>query len=210
MINQEELFQAIQKEDWEYLMEILHGNKETIHSDSLLTLAASTFISEFFKKVDNYPDNHLGTISNLENLFVLDAGNFYKLDETDRKKLICQIVKRKKDKLDEAYSYAKQYPNEKICKTVITEYEKSKPKTIEHSQADCISVTEKKEVSNVDYTIKLFKSLQEIQFFTALKNTYPAFHIYPNVSISCLLNWQLLENELTIDSVGRVYVKFSS
>jgi len=130
---------------------------------------------------------------------MLDAGKFYKLEETYRKKLICQIVRRKADKLDEAYNYAKHYPKEKICETIITKYEKTKPKMIEHSQGHRISVTEKKEVSNVDYTINLFKSLQEIEFFLALKKIYDSYHIYPNVSISCLLNWQLLSDKLTVD-----------
>ncbi|OJV35912.1 MAG: hypothetical protein BGO29_07400 [Bacteroidales bacterium 36-12] len=54
-----------------------------------------------------------------------------------------------------------------------------------------------KEVSDVDYTISLFKSKQEIEFFYALKRTFEMYQIYPNVSISCLLNWTLLKNELT-------------
>ena len=35
MISQEVLFQAIQKENWEFLLNILHLNKKTINSDSL-------------------------------------------------------------------------------------------------------------------------------------------------------------------------------
>lgn len=199
MINQEELFQAIQNENWEFLVTTLHKNKKDIGSDSLLKLAAETFISEFLTKANNYPDNHEDTISNLEMLWVIDQGNYYKLKETDHKKLICQIVQRKKNKLVEAYNYAKSYPEEEICKVVINEYEKLVPKTIEHTQTHRISVTERKEVANVDYTTNLFKSGQEIDFFYALKRTYDSYQIYPNVSISCLLSWQLLKDELTAD-----------
>ena len=71
------------------------------------------------------------------------------------------------------------------------------PKNIKHSQSDRISVTQKKTVSNIDYTSNLFKSRQEIEFFYALKITFDSYQIYPNVSISCLLNWQLLKDELT-------------
>jgi len=199
MINQEELFQAIQNENWEFLVTALHKNKKDIGSDSLLKLAAETFISEFLNKANNYPDSHEDTISNLEMLWVIDQGNYYKLKETDHKKLICQIVQRKKNKLVEAYNYAKSYPEEEICKAVIDEYEKLVPKTIEHTQTHRISVTERKEVANVDYTTNLFKSGQEIEFFYALKRTYDSYQIYPNVSISCLLSWQLLKDELNAD-----------
>ena len=197
MINQEEIFKAIQKEDWEFLITTLHKNKKDISTDPLLTLAAQTFISEFLSKVDSYPSNYSETVSNLEMLWVIDKGNYYKLKENDHKKLVCQIVKRKSDKLIEAYNYAKTYPEEKICKQVIENYEKLIPKTVEHTQTHRISVTGRKNIADIDYTTNLFKSIQEIEFFYALKRTYDSYQIYPNVSISCLLSWTLLKDELT-------------
>lgn len=199
MINQEELYQAIHNENWSFLVTTLHKNKNDISSDSLLKLATETFIFEFLSKVNNYPDNHEGTILNLEMLWIIDQGKYYKLKESDHKKLVCQIVRRKRNKLGEAYNYAKFYPEEVICKSVIEEYEKVAPKVVEHTQTHRISVTERKEVANVDYTTNLFKSVQETEFFYALKRTYDSYQIYPNVAISCLLNLQLLEDELTYE-----------
>jgi len=197
MINQEEIFQAIQKEDWEFLVKTLHKNKKDITSDPLLKLAADTFITEFLNIARGYPNGHEDTLSNLEMLYLLDAGKYYKLNDNDHKKLICQIVQRKQDKLIEAYKYAKNYPDEEICKTIIDKYEKLISKTVNHSQARRISVTEREDIANVDYTSNLFKSEQEIEFFYALKGTYDSYQIYPNVAISCLLNWQLIKDELT-------------
>ena len=199
MINQEEVFQAIHKQHWDYLISFLHKNKRDIATDSLLTQAVRTFVSEFLQHVGAYPIDRIDVIENLEKLWVIDQGKYYKLAPEELKAVTCQIVKRKKDKLIEAYNYAKLYPDETICIEVIETYEKLVPKNIEHSQSHRITVTESKETANVDFTTNLFKCMQEIEFFYALKRTFETYQIYPNVSISCLLNWGLLKNDLTDD-----------
>ncbi len=197
MIDHEEIFQAVKGQNWNYLIGILHKNKNEILSDLLLTKAAQTFVTEFLSQVDSYPIDRIDITENLETLWTLDKGDFYKLSLYDLQFVTCQIVKRKwETNLGEAYNYANLYPSETICKIVIETYEKESPKNIEHSQSDIISVTERKEFANVDYTINLFKSGQEKQFYDALKNTFPTFQIYPNVAISCLLNWILLKSSL--------------
>jgi len=198
MINHEEIFQAVKEQNWNFLIIVLYNNKKEILTDLLLTQAAHTFVTEFLKQVDSYPDDRNDITENLETLWTLNKGDFYKLSPDDLKSVTCHIVKRKKERnLREAYNYANLYPSETICKIVIETYDKEFPKNIEHSQSDIISVTETKEVANVDHTINLFKSEQEKQFFDALKNTFTSFHIYPNVAISCLLNWNLLKSDLT-------------
>jgi len=129
----------------------------------------------------------------------LDKGRFYKLSETELKIVTCQIVKRKRENLVEAYNFAREFPEEEICKSVIEDYEKYMPKKVEHSQSNRISVTETRNIENVDYTINLFKSLQEVDFFQALKGIFDTYQIYPNVAISCLINWELIKDELTED-----------
>ena len=197
MINQEEIFQAIQKENWKFLLDILYRHKKDINSDPLLNNAAKTFINVFLEKIDKYPPNHSETIDNLEKLFLIHQGSFYKINDDEYKKLISQIVQRKNDKLVEAFTYAKLCPEEPVCQQTIKNYENLIPKLIEHSQSEILSATERKTVANVDYTSNLFKSKQEIELFYALKKTFDSYQIYPNVSISCLLNWQLLNGELT-------------
>ena len=112
MINQEDIFQAIQKQNWNYLISILHKFKKDIATDSLLTHAAKTFVSEFLRQVDSYPTDRIDIIENLEKLWIIDQGKYYKLEPNELKSVTCQIVKRKKDKLVEAYNYAKRLARE--------------------------------------------------------------------------------------------------
>jgi hypothetical protein len=67
MINQEEIFQAIHKQNWDYLISFLHKNKRDIATDSLLTQAVRTFVSEFLQHVGTYPIDRIDIIENLRN-----------------------------------------------------------------------------------------------------------------------------------------------
>jgi hypothetical protein len=197
MINQEEVFQAVQKEDWKFLVGVLHKNKADISSDALLTLAAKTFVTEFLSKVDSHPLSDKSIVEHLEMLWLIDSGKFYELGEQEKEKLVSQIIARKQDVPAEAYNYAKMCSNSEAAKEFIRKYEKALPKPIEHTQLNRISVTETNEVLDVDYTINLFKSNQEAEFFYALKRTFDSYQIYPNVAISCLLNWGAIKKSLS-------------
>jgi hypothetical protein len=199
MIDQEEMYDDIQHKNWEHIINVIHKDADAISSDTLSKQAANVFIKEFLRNIDLYPVEDKNIIIYLEQLFMLHEGHLYNFETDDYKNIICQIVKRKKDNnLLEAYNYAKKYfPNEDICKNVISLYEQTIPKEIEHSQSDRILVTGRKKIGNVDYRINLFKSEQEGDFFYALKATFDSYQIYPNVAISCLLNWYLLKEELT-------------
>jgi hypothetical protein len=197
MINQEEIFQLIQNEDWDQLTEFLSKHKKDINTDPLLRHAAQTFISEFLNKTEAYIISKSNVASNLETLYTIHKSKYYILDDSQFKTLICRIVLWKKDDLIYAYNYAQLFPNEKICQEVIEEYEKLIPKKIEHTQSDLIKVSERTNKSNVDYRINLFKSPQEIEFFIALKEAFPTYQIYPNVAISCLLNWGIIKHDLS-------------
>jgi len=198
MINQEEIFQSIQKENWSFLISVLKQNKNDIATDPLLKQAASTFVSEFFKKVSFYPDNNNEVLEILDDLWKIHLANYFNLSDNELKILIPQFINRKKNK-EEVYNFAKVFPNDPNCKTVIENYEKHIPKKLEHSQSHRISFTETKEVANVDFTINLFKSNQEKEFFYALKRTFETYQIYPNVAISCLLDWELINADLTFE-----------
>lgn len=199
MIDREQIFKQIQNEDWDSLTAFLHKNKKDIKSDTLLQLAAKIFVTEFLNKTDTYSDSKPGVSANLETLLMIHKTNYYTLTSDEHKALVCRIVKWKKDDLFYAYNYAQMFPDEKICADVIKEYEKKIPKKVAHSQADKIKVTERTNIADVDYRINLFKSPQEIEFFNALKQSFPNHHIYPNVAVSCLLNWGVLKHDLTSD-----------
>ena len=119
--DQEDFYQLILKEQWTDILELLHTNKKIISSDPMLQNAAEIFEQEFFKKVSEYPIERKDIDENLETLLLLKAGRFYTLSSNNYKTLIIELVKRKP--LKNAYDYAKEFPDEEICKTTINQYE---------------------------------------------------------------------------------------
>ncbi|SFW82748.1 toll/interleukin-1 receptor domain-containing protein [Chitinophaga sancti] len=121
MINPEEIYQLLQKEQWSNIIDILHKNKNEIANEPSLINAAQTFETVFLQKVREYPKDNKDINGVLGLLYVLHHGKFYKLTETNLKKLTIELAERSPFK--EAYNYAKQYPDEEICKEIITNYE---------------------------------------------------------------------------------------
>jgi hypothetical protein len=121
MINQEDLYQKVFKEQWADILGLLCTYKGDIASDVMLEKAAAIFEQEFFKKIDKYPINRKDITDNLDILYILNHSKFYKLSSDNYKSLILELVKRKP--LKEAVNYARHFPDEDICKAAITKFE---------------------------------------------------------------------------------------
>ncbi|MCA6066509.1 toll/interleukin-1 receptor domain-containing protein [Chryseobacterium sp. RG1] len=126
MINQENLYQLLYKENWKEILDILYEEKENIKNDTLLTFASKTFENEFLKKVQEYEIDKIEIPDYLQTMYILHHGKFYTLSDENYKQLIVEIVKRKS--VQEAYLYAIKFPEEEICKDIISKYEHEKIK----------------------------------------------------------------------------------
>lgn len=126
MLNQENIYQLIFKEQWTGILNLLYTAKKDIASDTLLQQAATIFEQEFFKKVSGYPIQQKDIEDNLDTLYILNHGKFYRLTTDNYRTLIIELVKRKT--LNEAINYARHFPDEEICKTTINKFEQLKTK----------------------------------------------------------------------------------
>ncbi|WP_210151465.1 toll/interleukin-1 receptor domain-containing protein [Chryseobacterium scophthalmum] len=126
MINQEDLYQHLYNKNWKEILDILYEEKENIKDDTLLTYASNIFVIEFLNKVENYEKEDKEILENLTTLNILHHGKFYILSNEQHKKLTIEIIKRKP--LEEAFNYAKKYPEDDFCKKVIAEYNLLKAK----------------------------------------------------------------------------------
>lgn len=126
MLDQENLYQLIFKEQWTDILNLLYTHREEISKDTMLQQAATVFEQEFFKKVSDYSLQRKDIEDNLDTLYILNHGKFYRLTADNYRTLILEIVKRKQ--LTEAVNYARQFPNEEICKTTINKFDELKTK----------------------------------------------------------------------------------
>jgi len=126
MLNQENLYQLIFKEQWTDILNLLYSHKADMSTDDMLHQAATIFEQEFFKKVKDYPTVRKDIEDDLDTLYILNHGRFYKLSADNYKTLILELVKRKPIK--QAVNYARHFPDDETCKTVITKFELLKTK----------------------------------------------------------------------------------
>lgn len=126
MLDQENLYQLIFKEQWTDILKLLYTQKADISTDPMLRQAATIFEQEFFKKVKDYPTDRKDIEDNLDTLYILNHGKFYKLTADNYKTLILELVERKP--LNEAVNYAQYFPDDEICKETITKFEIFKTK----------------------------------------------------------------------------------
>lgn len=198
MFNQETLYQALHQQDWKTILTLLYKRKDEIAKDQMLSGAAEIFTKEFLKIVSSYPEDRQDIVEYLEDLDVLHAGKFYLLSAEDLDTLHIQLAIRKQlYNLNEAVSYARKVPSNLICQEIIARHQALSPLSVAHTQQDTIHVTHQTSIEPIELTINLFKSNQEIELFAALAKVFSTYQIYPNVAISCLLNFEALKPKLS-------------
>ena len=104
-------------------------------------------------------------------------------------------IHQKQGSIKIAYKYAKMFPGNSICDEIIKSYNESIPRVIEHSQSPKIQITENQNISDVDYTISLFRSKQEIDFYMAVRDFFQTYIIYPNVALSCVIDSKKIRSQ---------------
>ncbi|MEZ4874893.1 MAG: toll/interleukin-1 receptor domain-containing protein [Flavobacteriaceae bacterium] len=123
-INQEEILNYIQSENWKPVLDFLYKHRKEIKSDTLLKYSTEIFESEFFRKLKEKSKSI--EFDDLKKLFLLHNGNFFRLTDTNYKTLVIELATQSKG--ESAYNYASLFPDEEICKSIIEKYKSSMPK----------------------------------------------------------------------------------
>jgi len=197
-IDYEHIYQLILRKDWFELLDIVYKYSKTTSSDEQVMRAVKIFEDEFFIELDKGTKNdNLKPL--LEKLFILHKGRIYNLSEERFVTVVVRLVEiyNEKGLKEEAYNHAKFCPKNEVCAKFINRYEESLPKIIEHSQSNYIRVTENRKIVNKDYTTSLFKSRQEEEFFMGVREAFPMYIVYPNVALSCVINFEKIKVHLS-------------
>jgi hypothetical protein len=197
-IDHEYIYKLIQRKEWLEALNNVSQYFQERSPDELTMGAVQTFEEMFFTEIEK--DILIDNVQFiLERLVMLHKVKFNELSEDKYRRTSIELVKiYSKQGLDEqAYSYARKYPEDKICFDAITLYQNSLPKVIEHSQSQQIRVTENRNIAGRNHTTSLFKSNQEIELFMGVREVYPMFTAYPNVALSCVVDFDKIKDELS-------------
>lgn len=197
MIGQEYIYQKLQEEDWKELIEVFYKRKDIIKSDNLLLQSLDVTINVIVEKALNL-NNDIDFIESIEQFLLLNAGNFISLNGEQIEAIKIALVNAKKNNLPYAYNYAKDYPENIICKPIIEQFEKDFPKEFAHNQNHILKVVENKEIHETnDFRKSLFNSNQEVEFYIALKRVFDTYQVYPNVALSAVISYENIKDSLT-------------
>lgn len=194
--DREEVFQWIVKKDWASLTKFLHIHAQQVDKDEILKTAIATFIKQFIVELE------AGKIGpdfthNIGQLFILHRTRLFRIADEDFGVLVVELVQRNKDNMEQALMYARSFPSHKVCAETIKRYEERLPKKVSHSQGNILQVTENRNIAAADFTKPLFNSRQEGDFFQALRQVFPTYGVYPNVALSCLINFEAIKSNLS-------------
>lgn len=201
MIDRETIFQLVNKKEWQKLIDTFKVN------DNYTFISNDTVLKPF---IDKYFVDELLSKSSMENdpaykyylqtFFILHQGEkfSFRLNDDNFKKLIIKIVEVEKE-LARAYDYALYFPEVEICKQTIEKFKERQPKYIQHSQETELVVTENKNVSSVDSSVGIFKSLQEYHFYKAIRDVFQMFLVFPNVALSAVIEFDKIKGKLNND-----------
>ena len=197
-IDYEHIYQLILRKEWFELLDIVYKYSKTTSSDEQVMRAVKIFEDEFFIELDKGTRND-NIEPLLDKLFLLHKGRTYKLPEERFVRVIVELmgIYSEKGLKEKTYEYAKFCPENEVCANFIELYEESLPKIIEHSQSKQIRVTENRKIVNEDYTTSLFKSRQEEEFFMGVREAFPMYTVYPNVALSCVINFDKIKIHLS-------------
>ncbi len=193
MVSHEAFYQLIYDRQWAALLDALHRHHEAVAADVLLTRAAETFVAAFFEALAGSGPEAFSEA--LEKLFLLHTGGFYRLPEARFEQVIEALVALHVGRPEAAVGYARFCPGNDRCAAVLRAH--APPEPVPHAQADALDVAAMAPLGERDATIALFKSQQEADFFLAVREVYATYFVYPNVALSCLVDYEQIKEHLS-------------
>jgi hypothetical protein len=203
MFNQEKIYQMLYEKQWTSLCETLFKASK-YSKDSVINLASDPIVLQAIKVFENE------FLSDIETLPIEKKSKIYKesfpLLQLENKlfseKFKSELVESKLNFLDEndsnsLMSYISTYQNHPLAKKLIKKVKSKEPEVFANARQEKVSIKSTSTINGAPKTINLFKSPQERYFFEAMRAAYPTYHPYPNVALSCILDFKKIEDLLT-------------
>ncbi|GAB5520998.1 MAG: DUF2726 domain-containing protein [Rhodothermales bacterium] len=193
----EQLFQHIHAHRWAEALAVVYARREAIPDDPLLQHALATLVDAFLN--DLGADGPLPHADALDTLFLLHTGAFVVLPEAAFTQVVVALVHLHKDRPETAVGYARFCPDAPACAALIAAHT---PDTL-RTDAEATVTTQPARASR-DAIQPLFRSRQEATFFTAVREVFPMYAVYPNVALHACLDADALRPHL--DAAERAYL----
>ena len=197
-MNQEIMFQLLQKCEWEKLLEYEYSyQKEIINNPILKSIFDKYFISLLLDDLKKKNDKTYSYVilKRVYQRFIQHRNKTYNIPDEIFEKLIIYYLEilQFQNEMKMAQHIANTWNHLDVCKTYLINHSKE----IKHSNDDNIKISENSNIKKENHIIPLFKSKQESEFFYAIREYYPNYFTYPNVAISCIIDFKKIKDNLS-------------
>lgn len=174
----------------------MHSNPKLIGSDPVIAQAIGLFETEFFKHTDSLTPQDRQKVYKYPTLLIeLKSKTF---SENFSNSLIDRNLQVLKDiNSPNLVSFASQNQHRSLAIEILKDIQNKTPEKLADACREDVSVKATETNVGIPKIIKLFKSKQELNFFNAIREAFPTYHHYPNVALSCVIDFLLIKSSLT-------------
>lgn len=196
MIDRESLFHMLAKKEWDELAKVMYRNSKLIGSDPVFQQAVRLFESEFFSETAGLTSKERIKIFEYPGL-IIDTGRHAFSPEFVARFIDEKLVLFREERPDALLSFAAANQHRPLAKEIIREIQANEPEQISDAKRENLTVRATAQKPGKSLTIGLFKSRQEQNFFEAVREAFPTYHPYPNVAVSCILDFAGIKSSLS-------------
>ncbi|AAO58200.1 DUF2726 domain-containing protein [Pseudomonas syringae group genomosp. 3] len=196
MEDREQWFTLLAQKDWEAIGKIIYQKKKAKVQDPFLTQMTGFFESEFFTFAEPLPPAERSRQFEYTNLIIELNQHGFSQGFVDR--FVDERLKLMQETKHTALlNYAQTHQHRPLAKEIIQSFLRAKPEAVSASLRTNMTVRATEVTPGEPKTIRLFKSKQEENFYEAVRRVFPTFHPYPNVALSCVLDYQAIKDQLS-------------
>ncbi|AZE41598.1 hypothetical protein C4K05_2258 [Pseudomonas chlororaphis subsp. aureofaciens] len=196
MDDREQLYKLLAQKDWEAIGKILYKNKKARTQDPFLSQVTTFFEAEFFTFAEPLPPAARAKQFEFTNL-IIELGQ-HGFSQTFVDRFVDERLKLMQETKHSALlNYAQTHQHRPLAKQIIQSFLQTKPETVAASLRENLTIRSTEVVTGKAKTIRLFKSKQEENFYEAVRRVFPIYHPYPNVALSCVLDYQAIKGQLS-------------
>lgn len=195
MVDREALFHMLARKEWDEIAKVMHRNVKLIGSDPVFQQAVRLFESEFFSET--------ASLSTAERLKMYEYPGL--IIELGKHAFSIEFVGRfideklniyRSENSDKLLSFAASHQERPLAREMLAELNSNKPEAIADARRENVSIRSTATSNGKPRTTNLFKSKQEQSFFEAVREAFPTYHPYPNVAVSCVIEFDAIKDQL--------------
>lgn len=196
MEDREHWFTLLAQKDWEAIGKLLYQKKKAKEQDPYLAQMTGFFETEFFSFAEPLPPAERS--KQFESTHLLIELNQHGFSQGFVNRFVDERLKLMQETKHLALlNYAQSHQHRPLAKEIIQSFMQAKPEAVAASMRENMTVCATEVVPGKPKTIRLFKSKQEENFYEAVRRVFPTYHPYPNVALSCILDYPAIKDQLS-------------